>query len=98
MRFYSALLLFCLGCIPAPSSASLLIDTDADVDDLGAIMYALATKGSEVRAITVTDNGWSDQWAGLVNVQRLMQQFGCNDIQLACKFICLSSKHSYCTF
>jgi len=43
MMFYSALLLFCLGCIPSPSSASLLIDTDADVDDLGAIMYALAT-------------------------------------------------------
>lgn len=62
---------------------SLLVDTDADVDDIGAIMYLLANTGSSLRGVTVEADGWSNQWSGLINIQRTMQQFGCNNVELA---------------
>ena len=63
-------------------NGSLIVDNDADLDDLGALMYILARQAStnqnNLKAITVSSNGWSNQWSGVINNQRVLQQFGCN--------------------
>ena len=45
-------------------------------------MYILASQSTtgenELKAITVTPNGWSNQWSGVVNNQRVLQKFGCS--------------------
>ena len=58
------------------------MDSDSGTDDLGAFMYLLATS-APIRGVTVSSNGWSNQWTGLVNIQRVMQQFNCDDVELA---------------
>ena len=67
----------------APSVAgALIVDTDADVDDLGAIMFLLAKRKNLV-AITVAGNGWSNQFAGAINVQRITQLARCAQIAVS---------------
>ena len=58
------------------------MDSDSGTDDLGAFMYLLALS-APIRGVTVSSNGWSNQWTGLVNIQRVMQQFNCDNVELA---------------
>jgi len=60
-----------------------IVDTDVDTDDMMAIAYLLAEPTIEVKAISVLADGWSHQWAGVVNVMRLTQFFGQPDIPVA---------------
>lgn len=45
-------------------------------------MYILASQSTtdehDLKAITVTPNGWSNQWSGVINNQRVLRKFGCS--------------------
>lgn len=58
------------------------MDSDSGTDDLGAFMYLLALS-APIRGVAVSSNGWSNQWTGLINIQRVMQQFNCDNVELA---------------
>jgi len=60
----------------APAANPLLITTDMDIDDMEAIMYLLA-KNTEIAAISADKNGWSNQFSGVTNIQRMLQAAGC---------------------
>jgi len=62
---------------------AVIVDTDVDIDDMMAIIYLLNDPSVDVKAITVETDGWSMQHAGLGNVMRLTQQYGCYDIPVA---------------
>lgn len=71
---------------PAPPQLHrypIVIDTDADVDDLMGISYLLTDPRIEVKAILLSADAWSNQWAGVVNVMRLTQFFGCPKLPVA---------------
>jgi len=70
----------------APAKAkrrAIILDTDVDIDDMMAITYLLNEPSLDVRAITVSNNGWSSQWAGVGNVMRLTQRYGATHVPVA---------------
>ena len=60
-----------------PSPHKLMIDADMDVDDMWTIALALSDPRIDVVGITVSP-GWSHQWAGVPNAQRLVEAFALN--------------------
>lgn len=66
----------------ASTHGSLLVDTDVDLDDMGALMCLLA-KQEDIIGITVEGNGWSNQYAGAINVQRIMQFANCSKVEVS---------------
>ena len=72
----TALLLWTV--LATTGKATIILDHDGDVDDFGALMYLLAKNGTNVKAITAEATGWSNQWSGVTNTMRVLQQFqGC---------------------
>lgn len=68
---------------PAAGSRAVIVDTDADIDDLMAITFLLNERSVDVLAITVEANGFSSQWAGVSLVMRLTQRYGVPDLPVA---------------
>eukprot|EP00418_Pyrodinium_bahamense_P096910 CAMPEP_0179045610 /NCGR_PEP_ID=MMETSP0796-20121207/18265_1 /TAXON_ID=73915 /ORGANISM="Pyrodinium bahamense, Strain pbaha01" /LENGTH=478 /DNA_ID=CAMNT_0020742019 /DNA_START=108 /DNA_END=1544 /DNA_ORIENTATION=+ len=60
----------------------LMVDTDVDLDDMGALMYLLAV-GRKVLAVAADNAGWSNQYAGAVNLKRILHAAGCGDTEVA---------------
>jgi pyrimidine-specific ribonucleoside hydrolase len=70
----------CLAaCAPAPPVPSLIVDTDAGIDDLMAIAFLLATPTVRVEAITI-GTGLANIEPGASNVLRLLAFGGRDDI------------------
>ena len=66
-----------------PARLPLIIDTDVDSDDVQAIAYLLQSSVFDIKAITVSANGWTSQWSGVISVLKLTQRFGRPDIAVA---------------
>eukprot|EP00438_Fugacium_kawagutii_P003807 Skav205035 [mRNA] locus=scaffold2669:115951:116331:- [translate_table: standard] len=60
-----------------------IVDTDMDTDDQMALIFLLGEPSIEVKAITVSADGWSNQWSGVQNAMRLTQLYGQPDIPVA---------------
>lgn len=67
----------------AVARRAVIVDTDADIDDLMAITFLLNDRSFDVLAITVEANGFSSQWAGVSLVMRLTQRYGVPDLPVA---------------
>ena len=78
------LLWLCLLVLVGTATAlPLIIDTDADVDDMAAIWYALSFPNSDVRLITVAGNSWAHLGAGMTNIYNLLSLLGRDDVAVA---------------
>ena len=64
-------------------SIPIIIDTDANMDDFLAIVFALRHPRLDVRAITVASTGFSNQFSGVQNVMKLTQLCGQPEIPVA---------------
>eukprot|EP00494_Astrolonche_serrata_P032284 UN32553 len=64
-------------------SSKVIFDTDMDVDDMHAIMFMLGSEYIDLKAITVAENGWSNQIAGVPNALKLVKKFGCDNVPVA---------------
>ena len=73
---WTSTLVVALACVVEGEGLPLLVTTDVDVDDMGALMY-LFQAGVDVAGVAVDRNGWSNQYAGVTNVQRIVQAAGC---------------------
>ncbi|CAF1028760.1 unnamed protein product, partial [Rotaria sordida] len=57
----------------------LIIDTDADVDDLWAIYYLVNVPTIDVLAITTVGNAFSGPFYSASNILRLLDLIGCKN-------------------
>eukprot|EP01098_Paradermamoeba_levis_P004560 TRINITY_DN1954_c0_g1_i1.p1 TRINITY_DN1954_c0_g1~~TRINITY_DN1954_c0_g1_i1.p1 ORF type:complete len:445 (-),score=142.11 TRINITY_DN1954_c0_g1_i1:200-1480(-) len=74
-------LLFAVCCQAKPRSV--IIDTDLDIDDIGAIIYLVKNPNVIVKGITVSGNGFSDPIFGVPNLIYVLNQLGCGTYPVA---------------
>lgn len=61
----------------------MIISTDVDVDDVQAIGYLLNSPVFSIKGIVVEADGWSSQFAGVVNAMRITKRYALPDIPVA---------------
>ncbi|WP_238584429.1 nucleoside hydrolase [Legionella gratiana] len=90
------LICFSLWLSIAHATRSFIIDTDVGTDDELAILYLLAQKDIDIKAITVVGTGESHCPAGLKNVAGLLALMHQEKIPLACgRATPLSGQHHF---
>lgn len=72
-----------LVLIGIATALPMIIDTDADTDDMAALWYALRYPKADVRLITVAGNSWAHLAAGMTNVYNLLALLGRDDVAVA---------------
>ncbi|XP_031111966.1 uncharacterized protein LOC116015938 [Ipomoea triloba] len=72
--------LSCVECLPH----RILLDTDADTDDLFALLYLLKLNKSEfdLKGISISSNGWSDAGHSVNHIYDLLYMMGRDDISV----------------
>ncbi|XP_019172881.1 PREDICTED: uncharacterized protein LOC109168323 [Ipomoea nil] len=70
----------CVECLPH----RILLDTDADTDDLFALLYLLKLNKSEfdLKGISISSNGWSDAGHSVNHIYDLLYMMGRDDISV----------------
>ena len=68
---------------PKRKRIPIIVDTDMDIDDMMALIVLLNNPDIEIKGITVLSDGWSSQYAGVVQAMKLTQKYGQPDIPVA---------------
>eukprot|EP01098_Paradermamoeba_levis_P006277 TRINITY_DN2613_c0_g1_i1.p1 TRINITY_DN2613_c0_g1~~TRINITY_DN2613_c0_g1_i1.p1 ORF type:complete len:426 (+),score=118.21 TRINITY_DN2613_c0_g1_i1:1477-2754(+) len=77
----AVLLVLLVACQAKPRPV--IIDTDLDIDDIGAVLYLVKSPNVDVKAITVCGNGFSDPIFGVPNLIYVLNQVGCSNYPVA---------------